>query len=226
MTSNRKFALAIHGGAGPLPYWGMTPQKEEEFRKALSTALDVGYRVLSKGGSALDAVEKVLVVIEDEPLFNAGVGSAINRNGEIEMDACIMCGMSLKAGSVACIRNFRNPIKIARQLLDKGEHLFLSGSGAEEFAAELGLPRVQNDFFKTAERMAWWQDEVGKKPVFKDDAGTAGTVALDLHGNLASATSTGGLMMKRRGRIGDTPLIGAGTYANNETCAVSCSGTG
>ena len=227
MAAHPGYAIAIHGGAGDLPYWGMTPEKEKQFHAALVRAVEKGLAILKRDGSALDAVEAALIELENEPLFNAGVGSAINSAGKVQMDASIMCGRTMKAGAVAGIGRYRNPFQLARLVMDRSGHVFLAGEGAEMFAREMGLEAVSNEHFKIAERIAWWEDENrGKASSQVQDTGTAGAVALDRQGNLAAATSTGGLMMTRPGRIGDSPVIGAGTYANNDTCAVSCSGAG
>jgi L-asparaginase / beta-aspartyl-peptidase len=222
-----KFAIGIHGGAGFLPFWGMTAEREKEFREGLSDSLRKGIDILARGGKAVDAVEAALISLENNPLFNAGRGAAISREGLIELDASVMCGSTLKAGAVSCLRNVKNPIRLARLVMEHSGHLYLSGEGAEEFAKEMGLEPVENEYFMTEERTDRWRTEIGKKKFNYDaESGTAGAVALDTKGNLAAGTSTGGLMMKRRGRVGDSAVIGAGTYANNETCAVSCTGTG
>lgn len=223
----KPYCIAIHGGAGDLPFWGMTPEREAHFREGLRIALMAGYQVLKNDGTALDAVERALVELENNPLFNAGAGSAINEEKRVEMDASIMCGKTYRAGAVSCVSGVKNPIVLARHVMYSSGHLHLAGEGAEKFAREMGLEFFPTEHFITEERMDWWKHEKNK-PVreFDRDSGTAGAVALDVNGDLAAATSTGGLMMKRKGRVGDSSAIGAGTYADNHTCAVSCSGTG
>ena len=224
----KKFCIAVHGGAGDLPFLGMDKKREGEFKQALEECLSLGYRILAGGGSALDAVELTVRALEDEPIFNAGRGSSINRDGIVEMDSAIMCGKTLRAGAVTCVTNIKNPVALARKVMDHCEHLYLSAEGALDFAKEIGMELMPMDYFITEERYAKWQHKrkTGGTADVTRESGTAGAVALDMHGNLASATSTGGLTNKRKGRIADTSIIGAGTYANNLTCAVSCTGTG
>jgi len=239
------WVLVIHGGAGGPPRGTMPEEKEQQYREKLSEALSVGSEILQQGGSSMDAVEAVVRFMEDCPLFNAGKGAVYNDEGVAEMDASIMDGSTLMAGAVTGVSTIRHPVSAARLVMTDTKHLLLMGEGAEQFAKEKGLEIMDPSWFKTPERTEQYermkQSEGGKKvkiegkghqdtvPVSQTDdqaKGTVGAVALDNMGNLAAATSTGGLMMKMRGRIGDTPIIGAGTYANNATCAVSCTGTG
>lgn len=217
------FAIAVHGGAGVKEKKDLTPELEERYLQGLRLALSAGYSVLETGGSALDAVEAAVTVLEDNELFNAGKGSVFNHEGKHEMEASIMCGRRIDAGAVCGIRNVRNPVKLARIVLEVSNHLFLNGSGAEKFAQEHNLAFEPDEYFHTAERHRQLQAAKMTRP---KGTGTVGAVAVDSAGNLASATSTGGLTNKNYGRIGDSPIIGAGTYANNATCAVSCTGDG
>ena len=224
-------ALAIHGGAGTITPASMTPELEKAYKGALARALEEGYRVLESGGSALDAAELAVVRLEDSPLFNAGKGSVFTKDGKHEMDAAIMCGKTLAAGAVAGVRSIRNPIKLSRAILDHSDHVFMSGYGAEEFARKYDIAFEPEEYFYDAKRYQQWR-EVRDTDIYMLDHsqerkfGTVGAVALDTEGNLAAATSTGGMTNKNYNRIGDTPIIGAGTYANNATCAVSCTGHG
>jgi L-asparaginase / beta-aspartyl-peptidase len=240
---SNKVALVIHGGAGTILKKNMTTEMEQEHEQALKQALEEGYAVLSKGGSALDAVEKAVRVLEDNPLFNAGRGSVFTNEGKNELDASIMDGKTLAAGAVAGVTNIKNPISAARAVMEKSGHVMMVGKGAEKFAALHGLEIVDPKYFYTENR---WKsflrvrstdpDSVeldhGNKtskvlPVNHDyKFGTVGAVALDMYGNLAAATSTGGMTNKKYGRVGDSPIIGAGTYADNNTCAISCTGWG
>jgi beta-aspartyl-peptidase (threonine type) len=243
----KKIGLVIHGGAGTIERSKMTPEKERECRAGLERALTAGYEILKRGGSSLDASEAAVRVLEDDPHFNAGRGSVFTSAGTNEMDASIMDGKTLKAGAVANLRHIKNPIGLARLLMEKAEHVatkeprvgpvLMAGEGAEAFAKENGIEFVDEKYFFTQERWDALQrikeaekhGGVGGKKFFiseHDRHGTVGAVALDKNGNLAAATSTGGMANKLPGRIGDTPVIGAGTYANNQTCAVSCTGDG
>jgi L-asparaginase / beta-aspartyl-peptidase len=227
------YSIAIHGGAGTLIKGRMTAEKEEAYRTSLKDALDAGYKVLENNGTALDAVEKAVIVMEDSPLFNAGKGSVFTANGTHEMDAAIMEGKELKAGAVSLISGIKNPVSLARLILEKSEHILLAGTGAMEFAQFHNVEIEDEDYFYDEFRYQQWQkikdsdyfqlDHTDKKD---EKFGTVGAVACDLQGNLAAATSTGGMTNKNWGRIGDTPIIGVGNYANNETCAVSCTGSG
>lgn len=224
-------AIAIHGGAGVIEPAKMTPEKEASFRAGLAAALDAGYAILERGGSSLDAVIAAVRLMEDDPQFNAGRGAVLDQDGEAELDAAIMDGRGPRAGAVAAVRHVKNPIELARLVMDRSSSVLLVGDGAEEFALEQGVVLVPRGYFRTRARIAELEEaqkaekERGSALGFSS-MGTVGAVALDRAGNLAAATSTGGLTNKHRGRVGDTPLIGAGTYANNETCAVSATGHG
>lgn len=225
-----KWGIAIHGGAGTILRSSMTPAMQEEYENGLETALNVGYAVLETGGSSLDAVAAAVAALEDFPLFNAGRGAVFNHIGGHEMDASIMFGKTLEAGAVSGISHIKNPVKLAKTVMQHSEHVMMCGAGAEEFAKQHGLETADEDYFFNEFRYQQWQDIKGTDNFQLDHKdkkfGTVGAVALDGHGNLAAATSTGGMTNKKYGRIGDTPIIGAGTYANNATCAVSCTGHG
>lgn len=231
-----EFALVIHGGAGTILKEHMTPEKEAAYRAALDSALEAGRQVLERGGSAEDAVERAVRLMEDSPLFNAGRGAVFTHEGYNELDASMMSGADLSAGAVSGVMRVKNPISLARAVKDSSEHVMLSGRGAEAFAAKMGLELVEPFYFHTDERMRSLEKakrlEGGSSFLSEDDAmidekfGTVGAVALDKSGNLAAATSTGGMTNKRWGRVGDSPIIGAGTYADNAACAVSCTGHG
>jgi len=228
-----KFSIAIHGGAGTLVKGMMTPEKEVAYKNALNEALQIGYAVLEAGGSALDAVEKAVIALENCHLFNAGRGSVFTANGTHEMDASIMNGQNLKAGAVSLITGIKNPVSLARDVMEKSEHVFMAGAGAMEFAKMNGYSLEQPDYFYDEFRHNQWL-EIKDSDTFQLDHakkkdskfGTVGAVACDQQGNIAAATSTGGMTNKKFGRVGDSPMIGAGNYANNETCAVSCTGSG
>jgi beta-aspartyl-peptidase (threonine type) len=226
------YTIAIHGGSGTINRSEITAEQGKAFRQGLEDALDAGYHVLARGGSALDAVEEAVRRLEENDLFNAGRGAVFTAEGKHELDASIMCGQSLKAGAVAGVTNIRNPISLARAVMEQSENVFLLGVGAETFAQEHNLTTEPADYFYTALRFEQLQEAQKANKTQLDHSkkntgkGTVGAVALDQDGNLASATSTGGLTNKKYGRVGDTPVIGAGTYANNQTCAVSCTGYG
>lgn len=235
----QKFSIAIHGGAGTILKEDMTPELEEAYRKALEESLRAGYGVLEAGGSAVNAVKAAVVVMEDCPLFNAGKGAVFTKKGVNELDAAIMDGQTLAAGAVAGVRNVRNPVVLAEEVMLHSGHVFLSGKGANDFAIKQGVKLEADEYFFSQYRYDQWReirdsdlyqlDHKADKLVglMKDKKfGTVGAVACDAEGNLAAATSTGGMTNKRFGRIGDSPLIGAGTYANNKTCAISCTGHG
>ncbi|HEY4213202.1 MAG TPA: isoaspartyl peptidase/L-asparaginase [Steroidobacteraceae bacterium] len=221
-------SIAIHGGAGPMPREALTPAQEQAFRTSLQTALDSGYAVLESGGSSLDAVTTAVRILEDDPLFNAGRGAALSRDGAAELDAAVMEGRSQRAGAVASVRHIKNPVELARRVMEKSRHVLLVGAGAEEFALEEGLHLVANAYFKTEDRRRQLESEQRGQVVsdLVPSHGTVGAVAFDKEGNLAAATSTGGMTNKRQGRVGDSPIIGAGTYAKNGVCAVSATGHG
>lgn len=224
------FGLAIHGGAGTLPRAEMSVERELEYRAALAAALDAGYAVLQGGGTSLEAVTRAVVNLEDNPLFNAGRGSVFTQDGGNELDAAIMDGNTLKAGAVCGVTHIRNPIELARTVMEHSDYVMLSGAGAEEFALSHGFALVPRSYFYTPER--WRQLERIRAGDTRLSAltishiGTVGAVALDGAGRLSAATSTGGMTGKRYNRIGDSPIIGAGTYADDRSCAVSATGHG
>lgn len=218
------YAIAIHGGAGVILKQNLTDELEQAYRMMLDSALTTGEKILIGGGTALDAVEQVVRIMEDCPLFNAGKGAVFTHEGYNELDASIMDGSNLMAGAVAAVRNVKNPISLARKIMTNSAHVMLSGEGAAAFAQEQGLEMVDSSYFFTDRR---WNDL--RKAIEREKQnkyGTVGCVALDNHGNLAAGTSTGGMTNKRWNRIGDTPVIGAGTYASNKSCAVSGTGHG
>lgn len=222
------WAIAIHGGAGTIPR-DMDPKIVQGYRDVLTEALKIGQSVLSSGGTSLDAVEKVLRFLENDPRFNAGKGAVYTHQGTHELDSAIMDGKTLNCGSVTGIKTVKHPITLARLVMERSRHVFLMGAGAEAFADRVGVERVDNHYFDTEYRYKQWQKalqkdkEPGEKP---RELGTVGCAALDTHGSLAAGTSTGGLTDKQFGRIGDSPIIGAGTYASNASCAISCTGFG
>lgn len=235
------FGIVIHGGAGTIDRAKMTPEREQELRETLGRALGAGYAVLEGGGTAMDAVQVTIVLLEDSPLFNAGKGAVFTHAGTNEMDASIMDGATGEAGAVGGVTRVRNPILAARAVLSRTPHVLLVGPGADHFAEELGLAMEGPDYFRTERRWEQLQRAIERERIELDHGsdtpessalqgddkhGTVGAVALDRRGNLAAATSTGGLTNKRWGRIGDSPIVGAGTFADNATCAVSCTGHG
>jgi beta-aspartyl-peptidase (threonine type) len=235
----KKFGFVVHGGAGTIERSEMTPEREREYRSGLERALTAGYNILKRGGSSLDATEAAVRVLEDDPHFNAGKGAVFTSAGTNEFDAAIMDGKTLKAGAVAVIKHIKNPVTLARLVMEKSGHVMMDGEGAEAFAQENGVGLLPDQkYFYTQERWDALQKikaaekkrtgRAGKAFVIthQDRHGTVGAVALDQNGDLAAATSTGGTTNKRPGRVGDTPVIGAGTYANNATCAVSATGDG
>ncbi|HEY0612967.1 MAG TPA: isoaspartyl peptidase/L-asparaginase [Chitinophaga sp.] len=246
-AAKQQYVMVIHGGAGTILKSQMTPEREQAYKVALEQALRSGYAILQRGGSSLDAVEAAVKVMEDSPLFNAGKGAVFTNEGKNEMDAAIMNGKTLAAGSVAGVTVIMNPISAARAVMERSQHVMLTGPGADKFAKEAGLEIVDPSYFYTEERWRSLQKvkatDANKTQLDHDSAvqkhtsllgtenrdhkfGTVGAVALDKQGNLAAATSTGGMTNKKFGRIGDAPIIGAGTYANNATCAISCTGWG
>ncbi len=234
------FGIVIHGGAGTILKKNMTPEKEAAYKKKLEEAIRVGHTILKNGGTSLEAVEKTINVLEDSPLFNAGKGAVFTSEGTNELDASIMDGSTLNAGAVAGVKTVKNPINLAREVMNNSPHVMLSGAGAGLFAKERGLEIVDPAYFFTEERMKSLEKvkeklktkEANKTTAFYDPVindskfGTVGCAALDKHGNLSAGTSTGGMTNKKWNRIGDSPIIGAGTYANNATCAVSSTGWG
>jgi beta-aspartyl-peptidase (threonine type) len=228
-----KTAIAIHGGAGTLVKGMMTPEKEAEYKSALQEALDAGSKVLDSNGSALDAVEAAVKSLEDCHLFNAGKGSVFTATESHEMDASIMDGKELNAGAVSLISGIKNPVSLAKDVMTKSGHVFLAGEGALQFANKEGYEMMPPSYFYDEFRHNQWLEIKDSESFQLDHAtkkdskfGTVGAVACDSLGNLAAATSTGGMTNKKYGRVGDSPMIGAGNYANNETCAVSCTGSG
>jgi beta-aspartyl-peptidase (threonine type) len=227
------FSIAIQGGAGTLVKGMMTKELESNYKSALKIALDAGYKLLSEGRSSLDAVEEAVRLLEDSPLFNAGRGSVFTAKGTHEMDASIMDGKTLKAGAVSLVTGIKNPVRLARDVMEKSEHVFLAGEGAMRFAKELNYTIEDPIYFYDEFRYQQWvqikdTDTFQLDHSIKKDSkfGTVGAVACDQEGNIAAATSTGGMTNKKWGRVGDSPMIGAGTYANNKTCAASCTGSG
>ena len=236
------YALAIHGGAGTILKSTMTPEKELAYKTGLQDAIEAGESILKSGGSAFDAVESAIIQLENNPLFNAGKGAVFTNTGTHEMDASIMNGRDLMAGAIAGVQGVKNPISLARAVMEKSEHVLLTGNGAIEFAKKVNAPIENEDYFfvqlrydqlqqakqsnsmildHTEDNPDSYREEHGEKKF-----GTVGCVALDLQGNLAAGTSTGGMTNKKFGRVGDSSIIGAGTYANNHTCAISCTGHG
>lgn len=219
-----KYAIVIHAGAETLKPGAVGPEKEKQYKEGLEQALQAGYRVLERGGSALDAVEAAVKSMEDFPLFNAGRGANLNEQGEPVLDAAIMDGKDLKAGAVCSIHNVKHPISLARAVMQENKHVLLAGEGAEEFAKDQGLEMEEPAYFITEERKDKWKEKQQEQLTGQHD--TVGAVAVDKDGNLAAATSTGGLAYMHKGRVGDSPIIGGGTYAHNSYCAVSCTGEG
>ena len=235
----QKLSIVIHGGAGTILKEDMTPELEQAYMQGLQDAVNAGYAVLEEGGTATNAVKAAIVILEDNLLFNAGRGSVFTKKGVQEMDAAIMDGKDLSAGAVAGVRNVRNPIELAAEVMEKSNHVFLSGKGANDFAIKQGIKLEPDEFFFSQFRYDQWKairdsdnysldhTHQGLEELLKDKKfGTVGAVACDANGNIAAATSTGGMTNKKYGRIGDSPLIGCGTYANNKTCAISCTGHG
>jgi len=235
------YAIVIHGGAGTIKKENMTPEQETAYRDKLQEALNAGYSVLDAGGTSLDAVQKAVNVMEDSPLFNAGKGAVFNSAGKNELDASIMDGKTLNTGAVAGVKRIKNPINAARMVMDSTRHVLMAGKGAEDFAAKYQIEFVDDAYFHTEKRYQQLLKAQEAEKVILDHSaelienkeliddhkyGTVGAVAIDQSGNIAAATSTGGMTNKKYGRVGDSPLIGAGTYANNATCGVSATGTG
>lgn len=229
-----KIAIAIHGGAGTIAPHLLTPTLEKAYLEGLDKALEAGYQVLKHKGSATEAVAMAVIALEDHPLFNAGKGAVFNHIGGHEMDAAIMQGSDLKAGAACGVPYIKNPILLAKAIMEKSEHVMMASDGALTFAKQHGIAIEDDAYFYTEQRYQQWQDIKDSEKFQLDHTeqkgekkfGTVGAVAIDMNGNLAAATSTGGMTNKKYGRIGDSPVIGAGTYANNATCAVSCTGHG
>jgi L-asparaginase / beta-aspartyl-peptidase len=225
--------IVIHGGAGALAPGRYTPEEEAAYKAKLNDALEAGYAILAAGGSSLDAVETAIVLMEDSPLFNAGKGAVFTREGKNELDSSIMDGATRNAGAVAGVTKVKNPIRLAREVMENSEHVMFAREGAEKFAKEHGLEMVKPKYFYTDRRWRSYKDALKAEKEHKESAlpidykwGTVGAVALDAKGNLAAGTSTGGMTLKRYGRVGDSPIIGAGTFADNNSCAVSSTGHG
>ncbi|MEJ7822393.1 MAG: isoaspartyl peptidase/L-asparaginase [Chitinophagaceae bacterium] len=234
-----KFTIVVHGGAGTILKEDMTAELEVQYRLGLQLALDAGYSVLENGGTAVTAVKAAVMHLEDNPLFNAGKGAVFTKKGINELDAAIMDGKTLEAGAIAGVRNIRNPVELAEQVMMHSGHVFLSGKGANDFAIKQGIKLESDEYFYSQLRYDQWRDIRDSDSYMLDHKsdkligavkerkfGTVGAVACDILGNIAAATSTGGMTNKQYGRIGDSPLIGIGTYANNKTCAISCTGHG
>jgi len=228
------FTIAIHGGAGTILKKDMTDEKEAAYREGLEQALEAGYAVLENGKTSIDAVRAAVCSLEDNILFNAGKGSVFGKDGSQEMDASIMDGSNLMAGAVAAVRRIKNPVELAYTIMTKSPHVMLMGQGAYDFALLNGIATEIDEYFFSDFRHEQWRQMQGSEQAALDHNvivrdkkfGTVGAVALDVHGNIAAATSTGGMTNKQFGRVGDSPIIGAGTYANNKTCAISCTGHG
>lgn len=228
-----KFSIALHGGAGNINKANFSKEAEAAYNRSMDIALQIGVKILANCGSSLDAVEATIIELENCPLFNAGKGSVYNAVGKHEMDAAIMCGKTLNAGAVAEVAQIKNPIILARAVMEKSNHALLIGKGAEDFAIQHQIEVANEAYFFDEKRLKQWKLLQGKSATQLDHAslndkkfGTVGAVALDTKGNLAAATSTGGMTNKMLGRVGDSPIIGSGTYANNNTCAISCTGHG
>lgn len=227
-VAQNNYSIVIHGGAGVMSKEKMSNELQAEYKAKLTEALQLGEKMLKDGANAPDVVVKVINIMEDSPLFNAGKGAVFTHEGINELDASIMEGKTLNAGAVAGVRTIKNPINAALEVMQNSKHVMLSGKGASEFAKKQGLEMVSNEYFYTESRYQSLQKILQKerKRTKKDNIGTVGCVVLDTYGNLCAGTSTGGMTNKKYGRIGDSPIIGAGTYANNNTCAVSCTGHG
>jgi beta-aspartyl-peptidase (threonine type) len=235
-----KITLAIHGGAGTILKSMLTPELEQKYNEGLQNALNAGYSVLENRGTSMDAVIAAIRSLEDNELFNAGRGSVFTKKGINEMDAAVMDGSNLNAGAVAGVRNIKNPIVLAKEIMEHSGHVILSGNGAKEFALSRGIEQAPDEYFYTKYRYDQWieirdsdyyqldhmEDNLKGSPHEEKKFGTVGAVALDINGHMAAGTSTGGMTNKRYGRIGDSPIPGSGTYANDATCAISCTGHG
>jgi beta-aspartyl-peptidase (threonine type) len=223
---NNHFAIVVHGGAGTILKENMTDEIEKAYKQKLEEALNIGYSILKQNGTSIEAVEATIKILEDSELFNAGKGSVLSNNEEVEMDASIMTGYNLNAGAVSGIKKIRNPITLARKVMEESEHVFLSGSGAEDFALSKGFKLIDNSNFITNRRLKSLKNIKKRESNDDNKFGTVGCVAIDKNGNITSGTSTGGMTNKKWNRIGDVPIIGAGTYANNQTCGISSTGWG
>jgi len=220
------FAIVVHGGAGTILKKNMSDEMELAYKLKLEEAINAGYNILEKNGSSKDAVEQTIKILENSELFNAGKGSVLSNKGVVEMDASIMNGKNLNAGAISGIKTIKNPISAARLVMEKSEHVFLSGEGAEEFARLQGLDIIDNEYFITETRLKSLLNAKKRDSIKDNKFGTVGCVAIDKFGNITSGTSTGGMTNKKWNRIGDVPIIGAGTYANNNTCGISSTGWG
>lgn len=224
--NNNHFAIVVHGGAGTILKENMTDEIEKAYKQKLEEALNIGYSILKQNGTSIEAVEATIKILEDSELFNAGKGSVLSNNEEVEMDASIMTGDNLNAGAVSGIKKIKNPITLARKVMEESEHVFLSGSGAEDFALSKGFKLIDNSNFITNRRLKSLKNIKKRESNDDNKFGTVGCVAIDKNGNITSGTSTGGMTNKKWNRIGDVPIIGAGTYANNNTCGISSTGWG
>lgn len=236
-AGNYPITLIIHGGAGSIKRGYLTPEQEKAYQIKMKEALQVGYKVLKNGGKSIDAVIETIKIMEDSPLFNAGKGAVLTHSGNVSMDASIMQGQDLNAGAIAGVKQIKNPITAARLVMDSSVHVMLSGAGADEYAMLNGLQTEDNSYFITRKRLRQLKKKMGADSTLLETSdnsqlfegekmGTVGCVALDEYGNISAGTSTGGMTNKKYGRIGDSPIIGAGTYADNATCGVSCTGHG
>ena len=225
-VNKNDFAIVIHGGAGTILKENMSNELESAYKDKMKEALDAGYYILETSGTSIDAVEAAIKILEDSELFNAGRGSVLSNNEEVEMDASIMTGHNLNAGAISGIKQIKNPISLARKVMEESEHVFLSGEGAEDFAVSKGFETVENNSFITERRLNSVRNAKKRDSIQNNKFGTVGCVALDKFGNITSGTSTGGMTNKKWNRIGDVPIIGAGTYANNKTCGISSTGWG
>lgn len=234
VPKKENFGIVIHGGAGVIKKENMTDSLQNAYEAKLQEAIDVGHQILAEGGTALEAVQRTINVMENSPLFNSGKGAVLNADGIAELDASIMDGKTLNAGAISGVQHIKNPINLAYEVMDKSNHVMLSAMGAEDFAEQHGLEFVENSYFITKRRQRALEASKAKEQglsaneffLSNEKYGTVGCVALDKNGNLAAGTSTGGMTNKKFGRIGDSPIIGAGTYANNKTCAISATGHG
>jgi len=225
-VNKNKFAIVIHGGAGTILKENMSNELENAYKDKMKEALEAGHYILKTSGTSIDAVEAAIKILEDSELFNAGKGSVLSNNEEVEMDASIMTGHNLNAGAISGIKHIKNPISLARKVMEESEHVFLSGEGAEDFAVSKGFKTVENNSFITERRLNSVRNAKKRDSIQDNKFGTVGCVALDKFGNITSGTSTGGMTNKKWNRIGDVPIIGAGTYANNNTCGISSTGWG
>ena len=225
-TKNVEFAIVIHGGAGTILKENMSDEMENDYIQKMEEAINAGYNILENNGSSIDAVEATIKILENSELFNAGKGSVLSNTGIVEMDASIMRGDNLNAGAISGVTTIKNPISAARLVMEKSEHVYLSGKGAESFAKYQDLEIVENEYFITESRLNSLRNAKKRDSLADNKYGTVGCVALDSDGNITSGTSTGGMTNKKWNRIGDVPIIGAGTYANNKTCGISSTGWG